>query len=261
MNASPDVWTKLPKPFQRRMARWFGRRSRCIHAGTPIISFTFDDFPRSALIQGGAILLEHGFSGTYYVSFGLMGQTGPTGEIFSRDDLHEFVRQNHELGCHTFDHCDSWDTLPSEFEASIIRNQQALAQELPGFSLKSLSYPISYPRPQTKRRTAKYFECARGGGQTFNVGKTDTNYLKAFFLEQSRGDLDDVKRSIDDNTRERGWLIFATHDVCNSPTRFGCIPRFFEQVVDYAAKSGAVVLSMHQAWQRIQAQSPLPVRL
>jgi len=132
------------------MARWFGRNPRQIHAGIPIISFTFDDFPRSALVQGGAILLEQGFTGTYYVSFGLMGQSGPTGDIFSRDDLGEFVRQKHELGCHTFDHCDSWDTRPAEFEASILRNQKTLARELPGLSLKSLSYPISYPRHKPK---------------------------------------------------------------------------------------------------------------
>jgi peptidoglycan/xylan/chitin deacetylase (PgdA/CDA1 family) len=220
-------------------------------------SFTFDDFPRTALLQGGTILREHGFVGTYYASFGLMGQSGPTGEIFSHDDLPEFLRQRHELACHTFDHCDSWDTDPAEFEASILRNQQFVVRELPGSTLTSLSYPISCPRPQTKRRVSKYYRCARGGGQTFNTGKTDLNYLRAFFIEQSRDNFDAIKRTIDDSSRARGWLIFATHDVCDSPTRFGCTPRLFKRVVEYAAQSGAAILPVRDALERIQ---PTPTR-
>ena len=44
-----------------------------------------------------------------------------TGEIFEREDLQELIRQGHELACHTFDHCDSWETTPAEFEASILK--------------------------------------------------------------------------------------------------------------------------------------------
>ncbi|HVI77553.1 MAG TPA: polysaccharide deacetylase family protein, partial [Candidatus Acidoferrum sp.] len=163
-----------------------------------MISFTFDDFPRSALINGGAILRQYGFSGTYYASFGLMGQQKSTGEIFQPEDLQELIRQGHELACHTFDHCDSWETMPAEFEASILRNRRAAAQHAPTATLKTFSYPITWPRPATKRRIASLFECARGGGQTFNVGVVDLNYLKAFFIEQSRDDFDAIKHVIDD---------------------------------------------------------------
>jgi len=239
----PDLLSPhLPAPLQRRGARWFGRRSCRIKLESPAVSFTFDDFPRSAFTNGGAILRKYGFSGTYYASFGLMGQQKSTGEMFQRADLQELVRQGHELACHTFDHCDSWETTPAVFEASILKNRRAAAQLVPTVSLKSFSYPITWPRPATKRRIASLFECARGGGQTFNVGMVDLNYLKAFFIEQSRDDFDAVKHIIDDNTEAMGWLIFATHDVSDNPTRFGCTPALFERIVDYAQKSGARVL-------------------
>ena len=151
--------------------------------------------------------------------------------------------------CHTFDHCDSWETAPAEFEASILRNRRAVAERLPEVRLRSLSYPISYPRPRTKRCTEKYFFCARGGGQTFNTGIVDLNYLKAFFIEQSRDNFDAIKQTIDGNARAKGWLIFATHDVCDQPTRFGCLPGFFEKVVDYAIQSKATILPVFRAWQ------------
>ena len=218
---------------------------------SPIISFSFDDFPRSALLNAGAILRQCGFAGTYYASFGLMGKQAPTGEIFAREDLDELIRQEHELACHTFDHYDSWETNPAEFEASILRNQRAVAQQLPGVTLRSLAYPISWPRPETKRRVASYFECARGGHQTFNAGIVDLNYLKAFFIEQSRDNFEAIKQTIDGNARANGWLIFATHDVCNQPTRFGCSPGFFEKVVNYAIQSKATILPVFRAWQII----------
>ena len=181
-----------------------------------------------------------------------MGKKAPTGEIFTREDLDELVRQGHELACHTFDHCDSWDTAPVEFEASILRNQRAVDERLPGTGLRSLSYPISYPRPETKRRMEKHFSCARGGGQTFNTGIVDLNYLKAFFIEQSRDNFDAIKQTIDGNACAKGWLIFATHDVCDQPTRFGCFPGFFEKVVDYAIQSKATILPVFRAWQYLR---------
>jgi peptidoglycan/xylan/chitin deacetylase (PgdA/CDA1 family) len=241
----------LPPSLQRRAARWFGRRPCRIELELPVISFTFDDFPRSALTNGGAILRQYGFSGTYYASFGLMGQENSTGEIFQLEDLRELVRHGHELACHTFDHCDSWETTPAEFEASILKNRQAAAQHVPTVTLKSFSYPITWPRPATKRRIASLSECARGGGQTFNVEVVDLNYLKAFFIEQSRDDFDAIKQVIDDNAQARGWLIFATHDVCDNPTRFGCAPALFERIVDYSKKSGAHVLPVRDVAERV----------
>ncbi len=245
------ILPRLRSRLQRDMARWLERRICDIRAQSPIISFTFDDFPLSALISGGAILKHHGCVGTYFASFGLMGRDASTGRIFESKDLELLVAQGHEVGCHTFDHCHSWDTSPAEFEASILRNREAFTQLLPGRHLTSFSYPISCPRPQNKQRTAKYYSCLRGGGQTFNAGKTDMNYMKAFFLEQSRDDLGAIKRVIEANTREHGWLVFATHDVCESPTRFGVTPSFFEQVVGHAVDSGARILPMNAAYETV----------
>jgi len=179
----------------------------------PLVSFTFDDFPRSALLEGGAILGSFGQNGTFFASFGLMGTSGPTGEIFSVDDLNKLVREGHELGCHTYDHYHAWNTTPAQFHASIIRNREALEKYLPGTSFRSLSYPISCPRPQTKRVISTSFDCCRGGGQAFNAGTLDLNFLKAFFLEQARDDFDLIVRLIEANNRKKGWLIFATHDI------------------------------------------------
>jgi peptidoglycan/xylan/chitin deacetylase (PgdA/CDA1 family) len=242
-----DVSSRLRSRLRREASTKLARRPLAMRNEEPLISFTFDDFPRSALLQGGSILRACGLKGTFFASFGLMGHVGPTGEMFSPADLEEFVRENHELGCHTYDHCHAWETAPSDFEASILRNRFAVEKYLPGVELKTLSYPISCPRPATKRRTARYFSCCRGGGQTFNCGTLDLNYLSGFFIEQSRHDFDTIKRVIAQNAREKGWLIFATHDISDNPTRFGCTPILFEKIVRCSVQSGAKTLSVAEA--------------
>jgi peptidoglycan/xylan/chitin deacetylase (PgdA/CDA1 family) len=216
----------------------------------PFISFTFDDFPRSALREGGAILLNHGARGTFFVSLGLMGRVGPSGELFHRHDLDQVLVHEHELACHTYDHCHAWETPPSEFQASIVRNRRALQQHLPGASFRSFSYPSSCPRPATKRQMSNQFDCCRGGGQTFNAGSVDLNFAKACFLE--RCDFDSISELIESNNRARGWLIFVTHDVCKTPTRFGCTPAFFERVVRQASNSGARLVTVREGVKKVR---------
>jgi|SRR5882724_8585628 len=250
-----DFWARVQGRYIRSTARLFFRRPLPINTRVPLISFSFDDFPRSALLTGGAILRRFGLRGTYYVSFGLMGKQAPTGSMFLGEDLRALFEHGHELGCHTFDHYDSWSTETSLFEGSIIDNRRALSDVWPGASFKTFSYPISPPRARTKRKIAQHFVCCRGGGQTFNTGTADLNYLAAYFLEKSRDNLEAVRNLIDQNRRARGWLILATHDVSSDPTPFGCTPDFFEGVVKSAVDSGARILPVAQAWEELRASS------
>ena len=242
-----NVLERIHGLYQRHAARALNTRPLTLDLHTPIVSFTFDDFPRSALLTGGAILEQFGVRGTYYASFGLIGRDAPTGPIFVREDLPVLVARGHELGCHTFDHCHSWNTTTPAFERSIIVNKIALEELMPGAAFRTFSYPISPPRPRTKLVVAGRFSCARGGGQTLNVGTTDLNYLRAYFLEKARDRPDDVQRVIDANRAKCGWLVLATHDVCKAPTSFGCTPDFFEDVVRRAVDSGARILPVADA--------------
>src|SRR6266446_1702902 len=95
-------WSRLQAYYKRNAARLVFRRPLAIWTQVPLISFTFDDFPRSALVVGGAILNRHGSSGTYYTSLGLLGKDSPSGPICVPGDLRELRQRGHELGCHTF---------------------------------------------------------------------------------------------------------------------------------------------------------------
>jgi hypothetical protein len=63
------------------MSQALCRRPVKMQNTAPLFSFTFDDFPRSALEVGGKILRAHGVAGTYYVSLELLNRDEPTGDI------------------------------------------------------------------------------------------------------------------------------------------------------------------------------------
>lgn len=243
-----ELWQRVRGKWRRTLAATLSRRVVPMHNSRPIISFTFDDFPRSALEIGGKILQAHGVFATYYVALGLLDRDEAAGRICSANDVRSALQQGHELGCHTFGHCDPWDTEPDVFEQSLEENQRALSDLLPETKFQTMSYPISTtPRPVTKRRTGRRFTCCRAGGQRINVGSVDLNYVYSFFLDRYRDRIAEIGALIDHNRTERGWLIFSTHDITKQPTRYGCTPEFFTEVVRMSVQSGARVLPVAKA--------------
>jgi peptidoglycan/xylan/chitin deacetylase (PgdA/CDA1 family) len=224
----------------------------------PLVSFTFDDFPRSALLKGGEILRNWGASGTFYLSFGLEGRTAETGKIVERDDLCRLLSQGHELGCHTFAHCDAGLTSADSYEQSIRLNRRSLQSLFPGAEFRTHSFPISTPNLGVKRIAAKHFQGCRGGGQTYNSGFVDLNFLRSFFLEQSLERPDEILRRVTENARDRGWLIFATHDVSEQPTRYGCTPALLEWLINACLESGAQILTVTRALDSILGTAKAP---
>lgn len=249
-----ELFERIQGKCQRTVSTAFSRRPIKMQNTAPLISFTFDDFPRSALEVGGRILLDHGVFGTYYVALGLLDRDEPVGRICSAENVKDTLAQGHELGCHTYGHCDAWKTDPRSFEEAILDNRRALECILPGAKFTTMSYPINMPRPDTKSRAGRHFSGCRGGGQRINLGVLDTNYLAAFFLEQSVNDSGAIWSMIERNRDEGGWLIFVTHDIANHPTKYGCTPSFFEGVVRRAVESGAKVLPVRKALMEVRGE-------
>jgi peptidoglycan/xylan/chitin deacetylase (PgdA/CDA1 family) len=237
--------------YRRMSARWRSRRVIAFRSEQPLISFTFDDFPRSALLVGGSILNSYQAAGTYYVAMGLMGKETPTGTMFVKEDLEALLRDGHELGCHTFDHCHPWDTSPEQFEASLIANQRALTALFPQAIFHSMSYPFSVPTPRNKSIAGRMFDCCRGRGDFSNAGTADLNFLSSHFLERKLGGPEAALQAIEKNRKECGWLIFSTHDLSADPTPFGWTPEHFEAVVRAAVNSGARILPVVETWKRL----------
>jgi peptidoglycan/xylan/chitin deacetylase (PgdA/CDA1 family) len=233
---------------RRLIAKNFCRREVEFNLLSPLVSFTFDDAPRSAFRTGGEILKEFGARSTYFVSLGLLDADTEVGKIASADDLAKAVEIGDELGCHTYDHCDAWHTSPHAYLNSVTKNREALQRLLPGAQFKTFAYPKNGATLSVKPALSRLFQCCRGGGQTFNAGTADLNLLNACFIDSWMSvDLDFVKRLIDSNAAKKGWLILATHDIAREPTRYGCTPDFLRAVAVHAKSSGAALLPVAEA--------------
>jgi peptidoglycan/xylan/chitin deacetylase (PgdA/CDA1 family) len=239
---------RISNAWRRRAIERFARRDFRLASDVPYVSFTFDDFPVTALTEGGRILAKYGVRGTYFVSFRLLETDSVSGRIASRSDLAEALRSGHELGCHTFDHVDGSEVSADDFERSIKANQQALAQSDLDTQFTVFAYPLSGPAVGTKRVAERFFAGCRGGGQTFNKDVVDLNLLKSYFIDyKNRDDLTEATRLIESNAQAKGWLIFSTHDVTTTPSAYGCAPSYLDAVVRLSQASGSRVLPMTQA--------------
>ena len=238
---------------RRELAARAHRRPLALPGREPLVSFTFDDAPRTALVAGARVLERLGLRGTYYLSLGLLGSPGDSGPIGDAHDVRAVAAGGHELGCHTHDHLDAWQVPARAYLASVDRNAQHLAELLPGLRFETFAYPKSGARACVKPGLASRFRACRHGGQRGNEGVVDRDLLAACFLDQHmRPSLTLLRHLIDRNAARGGWLIFATHDVAPEPSRWGCTPAFLAAVARHAVASGARVLPVREALARVE---------
>ncbi|URK86924.1 polysaccharide deacetylase family protein [Rhizobium sp. RCAM05350] len=88
----PDIFntvTNIADRLNNRLIWQFARTRRPIPTERPIVSFTFDDVPDTALTNGAAILEKYGVHGTFYIAGGLEGRIEPDRRLISADGCRE----------------------------------------------------------------------------------------------------------------------------------------------------------------------------
>lgn len=231
------------KDALRRVAR----REAKLSTSHPLVSFTFDDFPKTALSIGGAILTDRGLSGTYYAAAGLMGKTTEVGRIFDESDLPRLIESRHELACHTYSHVSAADAALSSYYEDVMKGEQALRKYLDVAHQNNFSYPFGRATILAKRKVAPAMRSCRGIFPGSNGPIVDLNLLSANSLYGGIEGLPKIQSLIEENIRNRMWLIFYTHDIQNTPSDFGCTPQLFEKVVRCAIESGSEVVTVKRA--------------
>jgi len=69
-------------------------------SGGPCVAITFDDGSETDLLAAAPILQQAGFSATFYITSGWLGQPGH----LSSAQLNDLSRQGFEIGCHSMTH-------------------------------------------------------------------------------------------------------------------------------------------------------------
>ncbi len=238
-----EQWRHMPG----RLARLWRPQARPLRAGRPLVSFTFDDVPRSAVTVGARGLAERGWRGTFFLAGGLEGRRHDGQAMFTREDLHELAEGGQEIGCHTHSHARLPELPAGAIEDEISRNRDWLGEALGTAPAPAFAYPYGAACPRSKTVVARRFPLARGIAGGVNAGWTDFGQLKVFQLERRTFSLEGMRRAIAEAKARDGWLVFFGHDLQPTPTPYGETPESFARTLDAVAEAGIEVLPLTEA--------------
>jgi peptidoglycan/xylan/chitin deacetylase (PgdA/CDA1 family) len=213
----------------------------------PIVSFTFDDFPKSAVANAAAILEQVGAAGTYYMSRTFNGRTADGIRYYDLADLRRLVDNGHEIGCHTASHLHATQVAPSAFIADVEDNAQFLREHFGDLRMSTFAFPygdIDLPR---KLLLQSRFAACRTTSPGVNRGVADLGALRAERIYSRLTTADALKALIEGAAKPRSWLIFYTHDVSEDPSPHGCTPALFESALKSALAARCQVLTVRNA--------------
>jgi peptidoglycan/xylan/chitin deacetylase (PgdA/CDA1 family) len=224
---------------RRQFISRVGRRPMTLGNDNTIVSFCFDDFPRSALTVGGTILEAHGARGTFYAAPGLMGTDNELGEQFLQEDLDTLLRVGHELGCHTLQHLSCRSVTQAEFMADVDEGRKVI-HRMTGYDPINFAYPYGHVTASLKKKIGTQMDSCRGIFGGVNGPVVDLNLLRANSLYGDIGEIGAVTELLSDS-EGGGWLIFYTHDVRDRPSPYGCTPALLREAVAETLNRGFTI--------------------
>lgn len=206
------------------------KRPTLLTTGYPLVTFTFDDFPKSACTAGAAIVESFGGRATYYTAMRLLGRRNDLGAQFDAEDLHLLADRGHEIANHTYSHISARRCTAAAFLDDVHRCEKAFREAgIPSWT-QNFAYPYGEVTVRTKGKLGAVMASCRGTQSGRNGPVVDLNLLRANPLyggiEQGQVALNVIR----ENARQSGWVIFYTHDVSESPSPFGCTPALLEYV-------------------------------
>ena len=239
----------LPVRVRAMASRFLARQSRSkllpLGKAPPMATFTFDDVPASACEYGARILEQHGARGTFYVAGSGCGTASPGGpKRASIDRLRAIWANGHEIGCHTYSHPAIRYMSSDELGLELDRNQSALKEIDSTIVVRNFAYPYGDLSIRTKRYLESRFDSCRSGHAGINSGFADLGALDAWPLQNETLNRAKVAELIAETARTGGWLIFFSHDVADSPSRYGVSPDLLEWAVTQAKASGCALTTI-----------------
>lgn len=213
----------------RRLTPLLARRMQAVNLDRPIVSFTFDDCPKSAIVTALPMLEAEGWHGTVYLACGLLDHTNHLGLHMSADDARAVHQAGHEIADHTFSHWDADAVSESDFLADIDRNIAAFeAIGLPPAT--TFAYPYGQATPGLKRAMSTRFKGARGIKTITHDASVDLNQIGSYPLFNGE-EFERLMTALKQLAQKPGWLTIFTHDVCDTPSLWGCTPAQMQAVI------------------------------
>jgi peptidoglycan/xylan/chitin deacetylase (PgdA/CDA1 family) len=246
-------WSALRARVNNRLARHLHSAPFRLPGTGPMVSFTFDDIPKSAATVGAPMLAEYDARGTFYISGGLVDQWSGHWTGASGDEIVGLHRSGHEIACHTFSHLRAIDLDAAAMTAENERNRRYFSALDPSIKIENFAYPYGLGSVARKRQLGKVFRSSRSIIPGVNSGTVDLQYLRSTPLIETNIDRDGVDRAFDEAVARNGWLIFYSHDVKAAPSPYGCSPALLRHALEAASRRKIPILSVAEALRQAGA--------
>ena len=238
-----------------------------LNLSKPIFSFTFDDVPISAMVNGTQILEDNNVRGTFYISSKRCGLSDSISFLNSKQrvtskseeeianmifDLH---KRGHHIGCHSHSHQDLTKLSANDIAEDCKKNRFLLSRILDGVSVDHFSYPYGAISSIAIKSLRKEYKTLRGIQEGVNYGTVYLSMLKAVKIYSLSLNKSNVTQWINMNAKSNGWLIFYTHGIDSLPNEFGATPFDLQWIIEECGKAAGEILNVRDAYEVIQGRS------
>ena len=214
-----------------------------------IVTFGFDDFPKSAADTGADVLESFGAKGIFYACSGLAGRENLTGEQYVDTDMLALDKAGHEIGAHTHTHLDCARVSADVAVENIDKNLDLLKQMGLATAVDHFAYPYGETTVALKRALKDRFLTARGIRTGTNAHGADRMQLAAVELTPDTATTQRAIAAIERASKTPSWLHIFTHDIRNTPSPFGTTAQELRKIVKTARDSGIIIETPRNALQ------------
>lgn len=228
--------------LKRRATHW--RKAKPLGTlGGSAITFSFDDFPKSAADTGAEIMEMISAPAIYYACSGLVGRTNQTGEQYTQSDLAPLIAAGHEIGAHTHSHLDCADVTTRYALDDIELNLKQLRKMGVTRPITHFAYPYGETTIELKRALVSRFDTCRGILPGQNTAHADAMQLSAMELTPDESTAERALCAIETARHKPSWLHIFTHDVRKNPSPFGVTPATLKTIAKAARASGLPIIT------------------
>lgn len=229
----------------RKIIPHFAKRTLNFQLDRPIVSLSFDDFPKSVMENALPLLDKYNWKATFYVAAGLERTTNHLGLHYDRYDLQRLEQQGHEIGCHTYHHLNIREISESRVRDELSSNAKSLKALGVNSPLETFAYPFGETSIARKNQLSEQFASMRGIMRGAHYNTVDLNQIKSVPI-YTGADMTQTMEFIKDLKRKPGWLTLFTHDIRKAPSEWGCTPEDFAKTLTTIEQSGALVLPIQE---------------
>ena len=235
------ITDNLMRRIGRKFIPFTAQRKLTFKLDQPIVSISFDDFPKSVIENALPQLDKYGWKASFYVATGLVNTTNHLGLHFDQNDLKHLEQDGHEIGCHTYNHLNITEISDSRLMEELKANAKAAKAYGVTAPLRTFAYPFGETSTDRKLKLSHEFASMRGIMRGIHYNKVDLNQIKSVPI-YSGPHLNQTHRFIKSLPQRAGWLTLFTHDVRDNPSEWGCTPQDFAETLALIHKTGAKVL-------------------